>query len=294
MNTGRIATVGFFDGIHQGHRWLLQQLVRQAATRGLKPLILTFENHPAALLGRKSPALLMTAPCRKEALEAIVPDADVRFLDADVLKLSAEDFCRHLRSMGVEALMMGFNNHIGCNRCKVQDIAFKGMDFIEAEPYPATAVSSTMVRAAVASGDFDGAATLLGHRYILRGTVEKGKQLGRTIGFPTANMDISYGPAIPPKGVYAAFAGVDGLSQLPAVVNVGSRPTVDGDDAPVTVEVHLLNYSGPSLYGKIMSLDFVAQIRSERKFPSLDDLKKQIAADCTSAKKILTEITERQ
>lgn len=304
----RIAVVGMFDGLHLGHRYLLGQLRLHAAELSLKPLVITFTSHPLETIAPEKAPPLMTSPLEKAAM---IKEAG--FLGDEVLLLpfneklrstTAEGFLAMLRDrLGVAALLMGFNNRFGCDAPDSFDayrrLADKeGVMLIRAKEMPGTAgVSSSAIRRLVASGDVAGAARLLGRRYSVSGTIVKGKALGRTIGFPTANLRPATG-LLPAPGVYAAAATVkpplfsDSGREMsyPAMVNIGSRPTVDAPGAPLSVEAHLIGLPpGSDIYGCRMSLDFAGRIRTERRFDSVESLAAQLAGDRDSALALLAD-----
>lgn len=280
-----IATVGTFDGVHIGHRYLLRQLCLEGKRRGLRPLAVTFDRHPLSLVspGATPPAITDIA----EQTEAI------RASGVEVLRLP---FTPGLRAMtgsefldmlhkrhGVKALLLGFNNHLGCDRAVAPEAP--GVELVRCQELPEhSGVSSSMIRSLIADGAVDKAALLLGRPFSLRGIVVSGRQLGRQLGFPTANIDVAPGHIMPAPGVYAAMA-----CGYPAVVNVGRRPTVDAPDAPLSVEAHLIGFTG-NLYGTTLRLDFISRLRDERRFCSLTELRDAIAADI---KQVLTQFTTK-
>ena len=288
---GRMAVVGMFDGVHTGHRHLLDELKREASARGLEPLVVTFSNHPLELVRPGSaPALLTSAEEKVSLIRAAGIGRVVCVPFDDALRhTTAGDFLLRLRrEHGMRALLLGFNNRFGydapsdfeayrglgeslgveivCATCKVADA-------------DGTVPSSTAVREALASGRMEDAAVLLGRDYELEGEVVHGRQLGRTIGFPTANIVPEAGRAVPGPGVYAACAAVDG-GKYRAMVNIGRRPTVDRVGAPIRIEAHLIGLpEGTDLYGRVVRLRFGRMLRGERKFESVEALAAQLRAD---------------
>lgn len=278
----KAAVIGVFDGVHRGHSHLLAALRRLASERGLEPVAVTFAVHPLAVVNPAAvPPLLLPPERRFSLLRAEGVEPMVLDFTPELRSLTAEEFLKFLRSKGVELLLMGFNNRIGSDRLDgsspllAEAARRQGIELLTAPEYPASPVSSSLVREAVSRGEVDRAAELLGRPYSIEGPVVHGRQIGRTIGFPTANIAPAPGLILPPPGVYEARC----LGHK-AVVNIGRRPTLDnGDD--VTIEAHLLGFSG-DLYGRTVSLNFVRRLRPERKFPSLDALKTQIAKDIDS------------
>lgn len=277
-----IAAVGMFDGVHLGHAHLLRTLADEGRRMGLRPLALTFSRHPLEIIApAKAPALLTSSPQRCELIRAC-GIADVRVLDfsATDFALSAADFVRRLhREQSVDALLMGFNNRIGSDRRNAVDIC-ADIPVLGATPYGGMPVSSSDVRRAIADADFAAASRMLGHSFTVRGTVVAGRRLGRTIGFPTANIATDEPrQLLPPDGVYAVDARFDGTA-VRGMANIGTRPTVGGHHR--TFEVHLIGFDG-DLYGKKLDIDFIVRLRDERHFANLDELAAQLQQDRLSA-----------
>ncbi len=293
----KIAVIGTFDGVHLGHVHLLRQLLRQAAGRGLEPMAVTFSTHPLSVINpAAAPAMLTTAAERAEAIRA-AGVANVAVLDftPELRAMTAGEFMAMLgRDYRVKALLMGYDHRFGSDHPgsleRYREAAAPlGLEVLAADEYrrsDGTAISSSAIRRALAvDGDAAGAALSLGRPYRLSGAVGHGRQIGRTIGFPTANVEgIAAGKVIPAAGVYAATATVDGAAHT-AVVNIGSRPTVtaaDGSAASRTIEAHLLGFDG-DIYSRGITLDFTRRLRDERRFDSLEALSLQIAADIANA-----------
>ncbi len=280
-----------FDGVHAGHRYLLDGLRREGLRRGLEPLALTFSNHPLEVVRPQAAPRLLTSPGEKVELIRALGIARVECIPFDeALRLTpAGDFLDMLRRRyGVEALLMGFNNRFGhdaprdFNRYRALGAA-RGVEIIAADECrleragaPAGAVpSSTAIRRALAEGRLPEAEAMLGRRYRVTGEVVRGKQLGRTIGFPTANVDVPQWRQLPAPGVYSAMCG-----DLPAMVNIGRRPTVDPAGAPLNVEAHIIGLPADAdLYGRGLALDFVTYLRGERRFASVEELAAQLRED---------------
>ena len=305
---GRIATIGFFDGVHKGHRYLFKQLNEEAAARGLKPMIVTFEEHPRTVLQSDYiPKLLSTKEERKALLSAYGEVVMLRF--STIRDLTAEQFMIRLKEeYGVEVLLMGYDHRFGSDGlrnpedyCRVG--AKHGIEVLRMEEYQAGTqhVSSTEIRTALEKGDVERAKELLGRPYALFGKVVHGKGLGRTIGFPTANIEPEEpNKIIPMAGVYLVrvrgeWSLVNGEWSLVngewSLVN-GEWSLVSGDcslvkgicnvDAKGTIEVHILDYKG-DLYDQPLEIQFERFIREERQFHSLDELQQQIKADVDSS-----------
>lgn len=278
-----IAAVGMFDGVHKGHAHLLRQLKDEAAERGLVPLVLTFARHPLSVLHPEcAPSVLTGTGLRADLIRQFGID-NIGILDfsSDDFRLGAEEFMDRIRDeYGVEALLMGFNNHIGSDRLTWQDLAAQGRAVIGASRYPDMKVSSSAVRAAVVGNDFAKAEELLGHPFTIRGIVVGGRRIGRTIGFPTANVvPEDAAQLIPDDGVYAVAVRTDGGTYR-GMANIGMRPTVGGTNR--TLEVHLIGFEG-DLYGQTVDISFIRRLREERCFPDLQALKEQLASDRRAA-----------
>lgn len=293
ISSGRYAaTIGMFDGLHAGHRYVLERLKDVAASRGLEPMVVTFANHPLTVLAPERAPLLLMPPHIKEAdikEECGIGKVEVLDFTPELASLTARQFMNMLHEQGVELLAMGFNNTIGSDRLKAVDAAALGvMDVVELDACPGIEHgSSTAVRSALAHGDVEEAASLLGRYFEMEGTVVEGRQLGRTIGYPTANLAIGAGLMIPAGGVYVVDAYIDeDDTPVRGILNIGFRPTVDRSDSPQqTVEVHLLDYSG-NLYEHRMRLRFLRHLRGEQRFETLEALRAQLARDAAAARLI--------
>lgn len=281
MHKARIATIGFFDGVHRGHRFLFAQLKELAHEHDLEPLILTFNRHPRELLTGVSPSMLTTSMERQQLLTL---HAEVRFLDfSDVQGLTAEQFMLYLQEKeNVEVLLMGYDHRFGSDQLKgfseYEKVARKvGLRVERAHEclVDGIPVSSTRIRKLLHEGQMKEVNRLLGYKYSLSGVVEHGNGIGKQIGFPTANIRIQSDKLLPMSGVYSAQTIVDNKS-ITAIVNIGNNPTVGNEK--VSVESHLIDYQG-DLYRKELVVEFDTFIRSEKKFASLEELKEQIAKD---------------
>ncbi len=286
--TGRTATIGTFDGVHLGHRALIDKV--RSLFGGSRPLVISFRTSPAAIIAGRTPAMLCSLAERRRELEAL--GTDVVFLDfEDVRHLGAAAFLRNLAGKGVGKLVMGFNNRIGSDRL---DAA--GADALDILPVvnagifaDGGSICSSRIREALAEGSVEAAAKMLGRPYKLTGTVVSGRHLGRELGYRTANIEPAAAECciVPAEGVYAAYATVDGLVHA-AMVNIGRRPSVE-TDGNRTIEAHLIDFSG-DIYGKELTLAFVRRLRAERHFAGPGELAAQLARDKNMTIKILTDI----
>lgn len=287
MSIKKAAVVGTFDGVHLGHSFLLESLRSQAARRGLQPMVVTFADHPLKQIAPdRVPPGLMSVERRRSLLQAEGVEVVVLDFNSRLRSLTAAQFLEMLHNRyGVELFLLGFNNRIGSDRLGAESLAGKtigGVEVLAADEHPQLCVSSSLVRAALSRGDVEEAAQMLGRPYSIEGKIVTGKQLGRTIGFPTANLLSDPTTAIPAVGVYAGE-----MLGYPAVINIGHRPTVEGrNDAPLSIEAHLIGFSG-DLYGRTAELTFIRRLRGEKRFESLDALKNQIQKDIDHARDIL-------
>ena len=277
----KIATIGFFDGVHRGHRFLFAQLQEHAKLLYLSPVIYTFSQHPKQILTGTSPAMLTTNTEREALLCAY---GEVCFLDfVAVQHLTAEQFMRYLHDeQDVAALLIGYDHHFGSDRLKgfheYEKIAHKiGLHIERAHEclVDSIPVSSSRIRKLLKAAQIDQVNRLLGYTYSVSGVVEHGNAIGATLGFPTANIRLNSAKQLPASGVYVVMAQVDGV-EYKALANIGTNPTVGNDH--LSLEVHLLDFQG-DLYDQSLTISFLSFLREERKFDSLEELKNQITAD---------------
>lgn len=298
-STATMAVVGMFDGVHTGHRHLLAQLDREAAARQLRPLVITFPNHPLELIApQRAPHLLTGTDEKLSLLHAALPTARLALLPFDhtLRQTSALSFLTLLRNRyNVRALLLGFNNRFGHDAPRdineYQHLGLRaGVEIIRADELPGA--SSSSIRDLLAHGNLTQANTLLGRPFTLSGTVQSGRQIGRTIGFPTANIQPNTPrQQLPAGGVYACRATLSASSPQshiwPAMVNIGSRPTI-ASNLPVTIEAHIIGLPPEAdLYGHTVTLEFLARLRPEQHFPSLEALTTQLHHDRVATLAIL-------
>ena len=291
-----VVTVGVFDGVHRGHQHLLRRLVAHAAKTGAIPVVLTFHPLPRLILNGYEPGQHLTLPGDRARLlgELGVELVITHPFDDTVRHIRAADFVdRLVEHLSMRALWVGEDFAMGYKR--EGNVAFlrdqarqKGFDLRVVDLMDAgnERVSSTRVRTAVATGDVLEATRLLGRPHFVFGEVVEGEKRGRAIGIPTANLAVPLDLAVPARGVYTAWAVVGGQT-YPSAVNIGIRPTFDGTSA-LTVEAHLLNFSG-DLYGQRLYLHFLARLREERKFDSVDALVAQIREDIGRARELFRD-----
>jgi len=293
-----VLALGNFDGLHRGHRKILERMRRVANERGAVAIVMTFDPHPPRVVRPdKAPPLLMTKAQKLEALAdtgvqgaAIVrftpelsrwdPEAFVRIVLVDWLGVSevwvgANFLFGHDRA-GNFSMLRALGARYGFKAEKIDPVRYK--DFV---------VSSTRVRRLVGEGRVDEAGALLGHQYFIDGLVVHGDHRGRAIGFPTANL-CTENELVPPHGVYATTARI-GAVVRPSVTNIGTRPTVDASGR-TTIETHVFNMDR-DLYGMSMRIGFVQRMRDERAFESIDALRAQIDADCRRARVLFDRLS---
>jgi riboflavin kinase / FMN adenylyltransferase len=285
-------TIGNFDGLHLGHRQILLDLVQMAEASGTASVVMTFAPHPLQVLHPgKAPKLIIPPEDKLAQIESLGIDylLLVKF-DEALSRLSGEVFIREIlvASLRVQHIFVGHNFVFGHQRSgNVALLKALGQDcgytvhVIPPVEVRGNRVSSTWIRELIRSGRISRANRLLGRYYSLQGSVIPGQGLGKTVLFPTLNLDVQ-NEILPGNGVYATLALFDGKSH-PAVTNVGTRPTVSGTG--LSVETHLLERA-PEAPPTEMELQFLHRLRDEQKFPSLDELKKQIAKDIQRAKRL--------
>lgn len=289
---GTAVTVGTFDGVHRGHQTVLRMLREESARLGLAPLVVTFDRHPLEIVApERAPGLIMAPDSRDALIRGCGVEVERVAFTEDVRRMTAAEWMRRLvGEYGASMLLLGYDNTFGSDGMVMtsDDFRAEGQRIgLRVEVAPAVAgCSSSAVRKALAAGDTMLAASILGRPFSIRGVVGRGRQLGRTIGMPTANVEASPRQLVPAPGVYAARACVplSGKTAVyDAVVNVGTSPTVT-DCGVMRIEAHLLGFSG-DLYDREIRIEFGTKIRDERKFHSLDDLRAQIEADIRAAVK---------
>lgn len=317
----RAVAIGNFDGVHRGHQALLGDVAADAARRGLTPAVLTFAPHPLAVLGRPVPPALTTLGRKLELVRRVAPAIVpfVRRFDRDFAAQSPEAFARGtlVERLGAEVVVVGRNFRFGRDRRgDFAELARLGARHgFETRSHELVgddggAWSSSRIRAAIARGELDDAARMLGRPHALSGVVVEGDKRGRTIGFPTCNV-AGVAEALPPFGVYAvlvdrlppeeeaagelpelaaALPSAGGEALATGVANIGVRPTVKAGETRPSVEVHLFD-TNADLYGARLRVHLVARLRAEQRFAGLDALKAQIARDAAEARATLAGIT---
>ena len=296
---GTIVTLGTFDGVHLGHQKIIKKLTESAQEMGLKSLVLTFHPHPRTVLQDTSSLQLLNSTEEKKILLAHqnIDYLVIHPFDKEFSRLTAEEFVEKVlvNKFHVKKIIIGYDHRFGRNRtATIEDLIRFGAAYgfeveqITAEEVNEITISSTKIREALHHGNIKIANQYLGSPYMLNGTVVKGQQIGRTIGFPTANIAIdSNEKLIPLNGVYIANAYIFD-KKYQGIMNIGNRPTVNGQSQ--SIEIHLFDFEA-SIYDEKITIELLEYIRPEQKFDSLDALKSQIAKDKERAMEYFREPT---
>ncbi|WP_309641256.1 bifunctional riboflavin kinase/FAD synthetase [Flavobacterium sp.] len=286
-NKKTIVTLGTFDGVHIGHQKIIEKLIHNAKTSNCESLILTFFPHPRMVLQEQSEIQLLntieerTALLQKTGLDNLI----IHPFDKTFSRLTAEEFVKDVLvdQLNIQKIVIGHDHRFGRNRtANIDDLIEFGEKYgfeveqISAQEIEAVSVSSTKIRSALDAGNINLANQYLGYDYFLTGVIRKGKQLGRTIGFPTANLKIEENyKLVPQKGVYIVLSILDGKTVY-GMMNIGINPTVGGES--VSIEIYFLDFNG-DLYDQKIQVSLLQLIRSEEKFASIDLLKAQLEKD---------------
>ena len=293
----QVATIGFFDGVHRGHRYLIDQMITVAKEAGMESMVITFDRHPRQVLHSDYlPQMLSTFEEKKALLKNTPADhIEILTFDEQLAALSAHDFMKQVlrNRLNVCKLVIGYDNRFGHNRSEGFEDYVRygqelGIEVIQAMPLSEPdkeAISSSYIRACLLVGNVRGANEALGYAYSLTGTVTDGFHEGRKIGFPTANLDTDEtGKLVPASGVYAVHVQLENEQHLrPAMMNIGTRPTYDGHMQ--TLEVHIFDFDG-DIYGQQLRVVFDRRIRNEMKFSSPQELAKQLEKDKEEIRRI--------
>ena len=299
-NSKSILTIGTFDGVHLGHQKIITSLVSKAKQKSLQANILTFFPHPRMVLQKESNLKLIDTLEEKQNLlsELGIDNLIVQPFSKEFSKLTAIEFTRDILvdELGMSALMIGYDHRFGKNReASVEDLIRYGESYnfevtvIPAQDISSITVSSTKIRDAIKISNFKKVNQFLGRPYELNGEVIKANGVGRTIKYPTANIEIkeTY-KLIPPKGVYLVKIYL-GENEFSGMMNIGNRPTINGLNE--TIEIHIFDFD-KDIYGKNLKVCFLQKIRKEKKFDSLTSLKNQLKKDEENCKRILAEDSE--
>lgn len=291
-----VATIGFFDGVHRGHRFLIDCVIEEAQRSGMSSAVITFDRHPREVLQTDYlPDLLSTLDEKLLLLSKThVDNTVVLHFDASLAALTAHDFMRDVLQgqLKVRKLIIGYDNRFGHNRSEGFDDYVRygkelGIEVIRADAFlpDDVRVSSSVIRTCLREGRVEDANRLLGYDYTIESRIVSGYQNGRKMGFPTANLDVTRcQQLLPASGVYAVLVRLkDSVGWKRGMMNIGHRPTFNG--RTTSMEVNLFNFSG-DLYGQELLVSFISKIRDERKFDSIDALAEQLQHDKVQINKL--------
>lgn len=288
MKTGpSVVTVGTFDGVHLGHRAVVGKVVEEARRLGARPVVITFDPHPLAVVApERKPGLLEDTETRCRRISGMGAEPVLMEFNEELRRKTAAEWLGILKEdFGAVEVVAGYDNTFGCDgmRMSIGDYGKlgerAGIEVCEAPMVDG--ISSSAIREALGRGDVEKASEMLGFHYRINGKVTHGKGLGSKLGFPTANITPAPGLLLPATGVYVADVELPSGEVRRAVVNIGRAPTV-GDSLPVTVEAYIIGFEG-DLYDAAIGIDFLHRLRDERKFASVEELTRQIAADVEAA-----------
>ena len=295
-----VATIGFFDGVHRGHRFLIDRVIEEAQRWGMSSAVITFDRHPREVLQTDyQPDLLSTLDEKLLLLSKThVDNTVVLHFDASLAALTAHDFMRDVLQgqLKVRKLIIGYDNRFGHNRSEGFDDYVRygkelGIEVIRADAFlpDDVRVSSSVIRTCLREGRVEDANRLLGYDYTIESRIVSGYQNGRKMGFPTANLDVTRcQQLLPASGVYAVLVRLkDSVGWKRGMMNIGHRPTFNG--TTTSMEVNLFNFTG-DLYGQELLVSFISKIRDERKFDSIDALAEQLQHDKVQINKLFDTI----
>lgn len=296
-----IVTIGTYDGVHLGHQKILARLAALKSSTGLQTVVLTFDPHPRKVLfpGQTDLQLLTTVNEKLELLKKHGVDVTVVYpFTKTFSQLTSESYISEIlvKSLNVKKLVIGYDHRFGKNRAgdigmlrnhaaphgfEVEEISARDIDHI--------AISSSRIRKALQEGNLKLATEFLGHSYMLSGRVIRGKQLGRTLGYPTANIEVEgEDKLVPANGIYFVEAVVSGQQHY-GMMSIGTNPTTDPEDS-VKVEVHLFDFDA-DIYGKQIGITFLKRLREEKKFANLEQLKQALLEDKQACQQLMSEVS---
>lgn len=288
MRNEYCATIGFFDGVHRGHQFMIDSLTTMAHAQGRQSLVITFDRHPRQVVHADYvPQLITTTDEKLQLLHATAADRiEMLHFNAQMAQLSAYEFMRQVlhEKYGVAMLLTGYDNRFGHNRAEgfadyVRYGEEMGMKVLQNTPIDIDGmrVSSSLIRRLIVEGNITEASNCMGHPYSITGSVAHGFQEGRRIGFPTANIvPESAEKLVPGNGVYATRVSVEGGEWMPAMLNIGTNPTFQRQQT--TIEAHIIGFEG-DIYGRKVRVEFGRKLRDEQRFESVEALQKQLEAD---------------
>lgn len=292
----KTATIGTFDGVHRGHRFLLDQVIRLARADGGRSVVVTFSNSPRSVIEPTFVPSYLTTNSEKRRLlfDFGIDDVTIKPFTTDLMQLSARQFMQQVLhdELGITTLVIGYDHRFGYNRAEgfndyVRYGKEMGIKVVLANEYQfdGKEVSSSAIRQAVSSGNISMANDLLGYHYSIEGQVINGFHIGRTIGYPTANIQLPNNKLVPADGVYAVTVMLD-REEYNGMLNIGHRPTFDNGQR--SIEVHLLDFNR-DIYSERIQLRFAERIREEKRFESIEELKVQISKDEHQIRMILRQ-----
>lgn len=296
MRNEYCATIGFFDGVHRGHQFMIDSLTTMAHAQGRQSLVITFDRHPRQVVHADYvPQLITTTDEKLQLLHATAAGRiEVLHFDAQMAQLSAYEFMRQVlhEKYGVAMLLTGYDNRFGHNRAEgfadyVRYGEEMGMEVRQNTPIDIDGmrVSSSLIRRLIVEGNITEANNCMGHPYSITGSVAHGFQEGRRIGFPTANIvPESAEKLVPGNGVYATRVSVEGGEWMPAMLNIGTNPTFQRQQT--TIEAHIIGFEG-DIYGRKVRVEFGRKLRDEQRFESVEALQKQLETDKKEVEKVL-------
>ncbi|WP_320815992.1 bifunctional riboflavin kinase/FAD synthetase [Flavobacterium sp.] len=282
-----VVTIGTFDGVHIGHKYVLRKVIQLAQDNNYKSTVLTFFPHPRMVLQQDSSIKLLNTIQEKESLlsELEIENLIIHPFDLDFSRLSAEDFIKEIlvEKLNVGIIIIGHDHRFGRNRtATINDLIEYGKEYgfdvqeISAKEIDDIAISSTKIRTALIEGDIYKATKYLGYNYFISGKIVAGKKIGRTIGFPTANIEVSEDyKLIPKNGVYIVSSTINNVKYF-GMMNIGVNPTVEGLEQKI--EVHFFDFN-KDVYNKDIKIEIYSRIRDEKKYNSLEELKTQLKKD---------------
>ncbi len=286
-----VITIGTFDGVHIGHQKIIQRLIAVGKEKNLSPSLLSFFPHPRMVLQKESDIKLINTVAEKTYIlkKLGLTNIVIKEFTKEFSNLSAKEFVETvlINELNLKHIIIGYDHHFGSNRtANINDLKKFGninnfnVEEISAQDVNAVAVSSTKIRTALVKGDIETANQFLGYNFMLTGEVVKGKSIGRTINFPTANILIKENyKLIPKKGVYVVKTQYNNEAVW-GMMNIGNNPTIK--EKQETIEVHLFNFN-TSIYGEILCIELLARLRDEQKYESIEALRLQLEQDKTQA-----------
>lgn len=294
MKKGFAVTIGFFDGVHKGHRFLLRQLEEHAAANDLRAAVVTFDQHPRTVVQKDFVPALLTTQEEKLTLLSEAFDGEIVVLPftQELSVMTAKEFMQVVLrdKLNTELLLMGYNHRFGHGGGTREEYLTwgkeVGIEVCLAEGLAGEKVSSSRIRNLICLGEMQKANDLLGYPYFIAGKVVEGKQIGRQMGFPTANVSLPKEKLLPACGVYAVWVTMPDGTRRGGMLCIGHRPTIE-ENGEISVEVHVFDFEG-NLYDASISIDFIEKLRDEQHFDSLDTLQQQLMLDAASVRELIS------